>query len=79
MGWKEGGRRDGPGWAPNLDHIDNTKPGTRSKEGNNVFWVWKGKADYKDKKDPMVWPMGSGFIVRGGTWRTKRARHEGGE
>ena len=28
--------------APNLDHIAHTKPGTRSKEGNNVFGCENG-------------------------------------
>jgi hypothetical protein len=58
--------RGGCAVAPNFDHIDNTKPGTRSKEGNNVFGCVKTeRRPYKDKRDPMAWPMGSGSLSEG--------------
>lgn len=56
-----------PAVAPNLDHIANTEPGIRGKEGNDVLWwgVKTRNADRtKDKRDPVVWPM-KRVIVRG--------------
>jgi hypothetical protein len=67
--------------APNLDHIahTHTKPGTRSKEGNNVFGCENGTPTIQRQESPhdlanerRMMPRG-----KGKTKRAKKGGHEG--
>jgi hypothetical protein len=46
--------------APNLDHISNTKPGTR--KATMYFGCENGTPNHTSTRDPMVWPMGPGSL-----------------
>jgi hypothetical protein len=64
--------------APNLDHIANTKPGTRSKEGNNVFGCENGTRTLQGQERSHGLANGARVIVRGeeGKQRGRDTRDE---
>ena len=64
--------------AHNLDHIVHTKPGTRSKEGNNVFGCENGTPNIQRQKIPHDLANERRMRPRGKR-KTKRARKRGHE
>jgi hypothetical protein len=62
--------------APNLDHIAHTKPGTRGKEGNNVFGCENGTPTRQESPRDLANErrMRPGSLSEGKKGKTKRTR-----